>query len=260
MHSTGYPRVDDLLQRLLPQMQAALGANLVGLYLYGSVVSGDYDDALSDVDLLAALEHDLTEAELEALRVMHAGLVAALPHWDNRVEVAYLSRRALHTFRAERAAIGIISPGEPLHFREAGLDWLMNWYLVREGGLTLYGPPPQSIIPPISKAEFLWAVRDQTLAWRDYIHETSPHHGSQAYAILTMCRGLYTLEHEEYTSKIKAAAWAQTALPAWADLIRQALYWRQHMHQYTGIPQPPLSETARFVQFVTGRVAPLQTE
>jgi hypothetical protein len=35
-----------------------------------------------------------------------------------------------------------ISPGEPIHRIQAGMDWLVNWYLVRTGGVTLLGPPP----------------------------------------------------------------------------------------------------------------------
>lgn len=58
--ATLYPEVDALLKGLLAEMQCVLGEWLVGLYLYGSVVMGDFDLGISDVDLLA-----VTEAELE---------------------------------------------------------------------------------------------------------------------------------------------------------------------------------------------------
>lgn len=255
MHLTGYPRVDELLNRLLPQLQSCLSQNLIGVYLYGSLVSGDYDDTLSDVDLLAALEHDLTGVELELLRVMHAEIVTALPAWDNRIEVAYLSRRALSTFKTERSIIGIISPGEPLHFRQAGIEWLMNWYRVREGNIPLLGPPPATLIPPISVEEYRNGVRNYLLRWHDYAPDADAHHGSLAYDVLTLCRGYYTVEKYEVLSKNKAAARAKVDFPEWAWLIDQALGWRSRMHEYNLFPRLPISEVSRFVRFMLDQLS-----
>jgi hypothetical protein len=48
----------------------------------------------------------------------------------------------------------------------------------------------------------------------------------QAYAVLTMCRALYTLQHGAVVSKPVAARWAQGLLgPQWAELIDEALAW-----------------------------------
>ena len=48
----------------------------------------------------------------------------------------------------------------------------------------------------------------------------------QAYAVLTMCRALYTLQRSEVVSKPAAARWAQETLgERWAALIAWALAW-----------------------------------
>jgi predicted nucleotidyltransferase len=73
----------------------------VGVYLYGSLVSGDFDEKPSDVDLTAALRDNLTDADLDTLRSMHQNMVATFPHWDNRVEVAYITLHALRHFKSE---------------------------------------------------------------------------------------------------------------------------------------------------------------
>jgi hypothetical protein len=50
--------------------------------------------------------------------------------------------------------------------------------------------------------------------------------GYHAYAILTMCRCLYTLEHGTVVTKAVAARWAQEKLGArWAGLIERAMRW-----------------------------------
>ena len=50
--------------------------------------------------------------------------------------------------------------------------------------------------------------------------------GYRCYAVLTMCRMRYTLEHGSITTKPVAARWAIAALaPRWTPLIERALAW-----------------------------------
>jgi predicted nucleotidyltransferase len=52
-------------------IQRILTGNLVGLFLYGSLTTGDFDPEHSDIDLLAATALDLTSTEFEQLWEMH---------------------------------------------------------------------------------------------------------------------------------------------------------------------------------------------
>lgn len=253
MELTNDSAINTLLADLLARLKHTLGSRLTGLYLHGSLVTGDFDAHISDIDLLAALENDLTESELERLRQMHADFVRQYPAWDDRIEVAYLSQSALRTFRTQRSRIGIISPGEPLHFVDAGIDWLMNWYMVQEKGVTLFGPPPQSFIDPIRREEFVEAIRQHVLGWNEYVQH-GRHRGFQAYTIITMCRGLYTLAHGEQVSKTQAARWAQAHMPEWAALIGKAVAWRQNHAESSLIDEAALPETKRFVAAMVERV------
>jgi hypothetical protein len=70
----------------------------------------------------------------------------------------------------------------------------------------------------------------------------------QAYAILTMCRALYTLQHGTVASKAVAARWAQEALgERWAALIERALAWRH------GVPLDCLNETLDLIRYTLER-------
>lgn len=53
MKPTPYEDVNTLLGALLARIRSVLGINLVGVYLYGSLPSGDFDPDVSDIDLLA---------------------------------------------------------------------------------------------------------------------------------------------------------------------------------------------------------------
>ena len=70
--ATPYPDVDALLESLVPGLRRALGERLLGLYLFGSVVTGDYDAAVSDIDVLAVLDSSLSEPEIEPLALLLA--------------------------------------------------------------------------------------------------------------------------------------------------------------------------------------------
>src|SRR2546427_6190696 len=107
---------------------SVLDENLVGLYLYGSCITGDFDENVSDVDLLAVLNDDLSENQLGALALRHDAIARSHPQWDDRVVVVYISRRGLANFKERPSPAAVISPGEPFYKLEARGDWLIIWY------------------------------------------------------------------------------------------------------------------------------------
>ncbi|MDT8307771.1 MAG: DUF4111 domain-containing protein [Anaerolineae bacterium] len=239
-------------------MERILDKNLIGLYLYGSLVSGDFDPDISDIDLLAVTSCDIGGKEFEQLRQMQNDLVADNPRWKNRIEIQYLSAGGLHTFKTRSSQIAVISPGEPFNLKEAGIDWLINWYLVREQGLVLFGPNPQTIIPSISKEEFLQASREHTHYWVQWAERPRDRKG-QSYAILTLCRALYTVYRGEQASKRQAAFWAQKRFPQWASLIQNALAWRKLTVEGDLAGETPFSETVQFIRFAVDRIERVST-
>jgi Domain of unknown function (DUF4111)/Nucleotidyltransferase domain len=241
------PAVGSLLGSIREQITAVAGPSLVGLYVFGSLASGDFDADVSDVDLLAVLHEGPDRRLAQRLEGMHADLARANPAWDDRIEVVYISAQGLAGCRTDTTTIAVISSGEPFHVIEAGPDWVLNWYPAREDGVRLLGPPIGSLIPPIPIAEYLVQVRRSLVRFTGRIpDDASP--GMQAYAILTMCRGLYALRSGERLSKRAAASWAQGEFPRWADLIGRALGWRRRQWEPGGQDgAATVAETRAFV-------------
>ncbi len=250
------PQIYTFLETLLTQMQLILGDKLVGLYLHGSLVMGDFDPTVSDIDLLAVLASDLSAVEFATLDAMHHDLVAQNPQWEHRLEIAYLSLHGLQTFRTESSPIGIISPGEPFHIIQAGRDWLVNWYAVREWGIPLYGPPAPTIIGPIATDEFIQNIKDHATHWHEWLKKDASR-PAQAYAILTMCRAFYSCVFGEQVSKPRAADWTMEVLPEWADLIQNALKWRLAWREPVTDPAATLPKTRHFVEFMQQKIEEL---
>ncbi|MCP4003835.1 MAG: DUF4111 domain-containing protein [bacterium] len=253
MDPTPFADANELLAGLLGQMKSILGRKLIGLYLFGSLTTGDFDPGVSDVDLLAVTSTEIDPSEFEALSAMHGNCAHDNPDWEDRVEVLYKSVEGLRTFRSRTSPITAISPGEEFHLKSSGPDYLMNWYLVREQGIALFGPPPGSLIEPIAREEFIDAVRKYAIAFADRVRDAIPRK-EQAYTILTLCRALYAHTLGEHVSKRRAAAWASEEIPEYSELIQRALTWRDAWREEPVEHAATLPETVAFVDLVIARI------
>ena len=250
-HLTPYADINALLDLLLSRMQGILGDKLIGLSLFGSLVAGDFNYGSSDIDLIAATSQELNEEKIAGLKLMHEEIAHEERQWDNRIEVGYISVDELRRYNPHYQQ-PIISPGEPFHVTAVGTSWILNRYVLREKGIAIYGPAPKTLVDPISQDELIRAVRTTCQDWRDYIDgpDVLERRPGQAYAILTMCRILYTLKFGEFVSKLKAAQWAQLNLePEWSSLIGNALLWREAWRDENIDHDATLPETLRFVRF-----------
>lgn len=252
MNLTPYAEVNNLVDTLRSDIGDVLGDKLVGIYIFGSLVTGEFDLDLSDIDLAAALAADLDDTELARLERMHAAIATVNPRWDDRIEVGYITTELLRTFDP-RGTIAVISPGEPFHLREANASWLFNLHVLREQGLVLCGPSPRSLIAPIPPDDLARALRGAMRKWQAWIPEAEPvmRPKPQAYVVLTMCRALYAHAHGASVSKRQAARWAARELPHWSSLIRDALAWYEAKQE----PEVDLAATRaqmlRFARFAT---------
>jgi predicted nucleotidyltransferase len=229
---TPYPDVNEVLNLLLAEVQNILGDQFVGLYLYGSLSSGEFDPASSDIDFLVVTTDMLPEktiADLEAMqqRIWKMGL-----KWADKLEGSYLPKA--HLRRYEKSDIAYPTVNEhKFYVAPHGSDWIIQRHIVREQGVVLAGPDPKSLIDPVSPDDIRRAVRGILQEWWFPMLEDPSwlkDHGGEvhAFAILTMCRSLCALERGKAVSKPVAAKWAQQALgDKWSGVIEQALVVRK---------------------------------
>lgn len=228
-----------------------LGERAVGGYLFGSLATGDFDQGVSDIDVLVVTATDLTGPELAALQELHRHLAVGYPEWADRVEVIYVSVDALATFRTRRSALSVTSPGEPFHTTTGGRDWLVNWYNVQQAGRLLFGPPAATVIPAITVEEVKEELREQVRRWPARVRSGGAA-GWLAYAVLTVARAWDTITRGEVRSKVQSAHWAGRELPEWADLLERAVRVRASGGREGGIDP---DETAEFVAEIAHRVS-----
>lgn len=231
---TSHADVNALLRVLRDEVMRILGPALVGMYLSGSLALGNFT-AGSDVDVVVATEGALSEKTLAALRVMHGRLFASGMRWADQLEMVYIPVAALRRHDPAHANHPYLGrgPGEHLRVITLHTDWVVHRAVLRDRGIILAGPPPTTLIDPISMDEvrsaqvelmrFWWVPMVGEGAATDFLRQR----GHQSLAVLTMCRMLYTLRTGEITSKSAAARWGQANLdPCWSELIERADGWR----------------------------------
>jgi hypothetical protein len=247
---TAYSDINALLQRLLAEVEALLGDRFVGMYLHGSLASGDFDPQRSDVDFVVVTDGRLPDSLIPSLAALHAGLLDSGLSWATKLEGTYLPQQVLRRYTPSQALYPSLNEAR-FYMGGHGSDWVIQCSILREHGIALAGPPPSSLIDPVAPGDLRRATRSLLHEWwapmlRDSDRLRSAEY--QAYAILTMCRALYTLETGAVASKPVAARWAQARLGApRAALFVRAVAWRP------GMPLDALDQTLDFIQMVLAK-------
>jgi hypothetical protein len=225
---TPYPDVNEILNLLLARATAILEPEIVGMYLYGSLSSGDFDPASSDIDFVVITETVLRPEMIAALEKMHKEIWASGLKWASKLEGSYVPKSLIRRHNPSGPACPTVNEGAFFVDRR-GSDWIIQRHIIRECGVILCGPDPKTLIDPVSKDEIRRAVRGILKEWWFPMLENPAwlsKHGSEyhAYAVISLCRALHALRHGIIVSKPVAAKWAQKEFGnQWSALIEKAL-------------------------------------
>src|SRR5262245_6114382 len=207
------------LSRRLPVI---LNKSLVGIYLYGSLTQRAFNPKRSDVDCVVVTERDLSDAQFRKLE-KYFSLAAESNPWTSRLQISFLTRNKLFTVNRKACLyqFGALT--------RSGSDGnLIIWANILKSGIVLFGARPERFVPAITP-EMLFQSLERELGYlRDEIKNTKSKWRDvpfyRAYAVLTLCRILYTSNKGTVVSKPVAARWALKHLPKnFHKLIDQAV-------------------------------------
>jgi len=253
-HFTPYPDVNETLNILLTETQNVLAEQFVGMYLYGSLSSGDFNPVYSDIDFLIVTADMLDEKTIEDLESMHQRIWDTGLKWALKLEGSYLPQGHLPRYEKTDTVYPTVNEGK-FYLGKHDSDWIIQRQIIREQGLTLAGPNPKTLIDPVSPEDIRSAVMGFLNGWWFLMLDELPwlkKRGSEyhAYAILSMCRSLHALEHGTIVSKPEAAKWAQKEFDGrWQDAIEQALAMQTSQKGFD-----LFDEAVAFILFVKERV------
>jgi hypothetical protein len=216
-------QVTALLHDLAAQLPILLRGNVVGIYLYGSLTQGAFDPKRSDIDCIVVTKRALTDAQFKKLRARLTVSAKSNP-WTSRLQASFLLRDKILTMNAPSC---LYQFGRLRRSRSDANPII--WMNVLRSGEILYGPSPESFVPPITREILFRALQREVGYLREEIIENPRSKWRavafyRAYAVLTLCRILYSSSIGTIVSKVRAAKWATKHLPTqWNDLILQAL-------------------------------------
>jgi hypothetical protein len=245
---TPYDDANNVLDVLFIGVKDILGDQFIGMYLYGSLASGDFEPKSSDIDFVVVTEGILPYETISKLEAMHKQIWSSGLKWASKLEGSYIPKGLIRKHDPDGPPCPTVNEGSFFVDRR-GSDWIIQRHIIREYGVVLEGPDPKSLIDPVSPDEIrqsVLGVLDE--CWFPMLEDPSwpqKHDGNyHGYTVITMCRALHALQHGMIVSKPVAIRWAREKLGAhWHTLIEQAVASQD------GQRPEILKETLQFIRF-----------
>jgi len=246
------PLIDAYLHSLEP-----LRAHFYGIYIYGSIALGGFEELESDIDILALTHGELANPELAQLKALHTQLLRT-HQLGKRLEMLYIPLCNLGKRDREIVPYPTLQFGKFSPARYAELSYV-TWWTVKNKGIRLLGPERSTLPFEVTWQDVLETMRDNldgfwaTPTERPYLFLLD---GWIVITVSALCRMLTTIEEGEIVTKSVALKRWRDRLPArWRPLIDEA--WRIRYH----LPAPSLfhsrlkrmREVLAFIEYVRER-------
>lgn len=109
---TPYPDVNEVLNLLLANVKEILQDQFVGMYLYGSLSSGDFNPETSDIDFLVVTTDVLSGETIAELSAMYKRIWATSIKRAGKLEGAYVPQELIRRHNSNGAPCPIINEGK----------------------------------------------------------------------------------------------------------------------------------------------------
>lgn len=210
-------QIHELVGTFAAQIGEQLGDGIVGIYLTGSSVSGEFRADMSDIDVFVVLHEEPTPQDLIALEDVHARLLGDHP-WDHKLEVEYLVRDRLRPFGVDGGSVSWTpSRGLTTGSNRMASDDVLG---LHRFGEAIVGPAAGQIFPRVDADLF----RAETAQYLDDLltrPQTRPGSDGEAFAdwIANISRCLFRLATGELGTKRAACSWWCKRDPAMCQIL-----------------------------------------
>ena len=186
---------------------------IYGIYIYGSLSYGDFDEVTSDVDVIVVIKEPFTKVDIKSLEGIVEQYRLSHKDWLKRteldfVEIGEINQKVNNTIETVRISDSTVKSGVKMH--GASID-LAN---LSECGIVLFGPHPATFMPRVSRELLTQALREKFLDLKRNIPTwMTLNLWNQAFIVVQLCRVIYTLKTNKYGSKKTATKWCTENLP-----------------------------------------------
>lgn len=255
MSPTPYAELNQVLGHLVSRIQDILGNDFVGAYLQGSFAIGGFD-LHSDVDFIVVINDELSPDQLNALQEMHDQIYQLDSRWAQHLEGSYFPKEILRHHSKRGVKLWYLDNGARSLINSDHCNTILVRWVVRERGVTLAGPSPNTLVDPISSELLRADIFETIINWGQEILDSPKSFNNrfyQSFIVLSYCRMLHDLQTGYAGSKREGAEWAKSTLdPSWTGLIDGSWAGRPNPAQQVRQPADPqdFKKTLKFVEYV----------
>jgi predicted nucleotidyltransferase len=265
---TPYTALNEVLGELVAGIRENIGEDFIGAYLQGSFALGDFD-VHSDVDFIVVIKEELSFQQVENLQRMHGQVYNLESRWAQHLEGSYFPMHILRQHTTLDDELWYLDNGARSLIKSRHCNTALVRWVIRENGVILEGPPPRSLIDPISVETLRRGIREVITGWGQEILMKPEKYNNrfyQTFIVLSYCRMLNDLYNGYPGTKVEGAEWAKENLdPSWSPLIDRT--WAGRPKPEISVRQPAdpgdFADTLRFIRYiidiVQGKI-PLETE
>lgn len=244
------PLIDTYLHALEP-----LHEHFYGIYIYGSIALGAFEELGSDIDIIALTQGEWSSLELKQLKTLHRQLIKAYPY-GKRLEVFYIPSRYMGSMQQSEtiAPYPVMHDGTFSPAAHGGLN-AVTWWIIKHHGLRLLGPERPALPLEVTWKDILSAMRFNLDVYfarqvkRPYIYLDDV---AVEFAVTNLCRIFTTIEEGEIISKSASLTRWRDRLPErWQPLLDEARRIRHRLDRSSLYRHrfQRMSETLAFIQY-----------
>ena len=229
--------LDDSIQIMTGAIQSILGGANPTIYLFGSVVLGDFKLGWSDIDILVLTDRPIGKRQARKLVKLRQRLMKEYrgnPYF-RLFEGGMLSKRAF--FGNEKDTVVYWGTSGQRLTDEYRLDSFAVAELL-DCGMLLCGEDVRDRMAYPTHVQFKADIQRHYNAVRQHGQNTNATKGTQCGWLLDIARGLYTLRTDKVIAKTAAGEWALAdGLAPEPDILRRAVEIRRDPLKYIDNPQ-----------------------
>jgi predicted nucleotidyltransferase len=220
-------KINKTLQHIANTYQSILSANLVGIYIHGSLAFGCFNPNKSDIDFIVVVDSSPTIHQKESLISLLLNLTAEAPPKGFEMSVVeakvcksfvYPTPFELHFSNVylQRCKNNLREYCKTMHGTDK--DLAAHFTIIKKVGYTLIGKPISEVFGNISKKYYFDSIK------LDVENSVEDINKDPTYTILNLCRVYAYKKDELILSKEQGGAWGITNLPReYTLLIDKAL-------------------------------------
>lgn len=218
-------RYDDLLGRFVQITRDALGENLTGVYLHGSLAMGCFNPRKSDLDLIVVVRDALSDAaKIDYLAQIVALNDDAPPKGIEMsvVRAAYCSPFVYPTpyeFHFSHTWLSLAREDPQAYVKKicgTDRDLAAHFTIINRYGAALYGKPVAEVFAPVPCADYWDSI------WCDVENAAQDIGENPLYVALNLCRVLAYAREGAVLSKRAGGEWGAANLPEPYRRVAQA--------------------------------------